>query len=175
MAAVRELLAEGSFHESAVEDVAGRAGVARATVYQHFGSRLGLVDAICETFAENPALAAAKEAVDLPELELALDEVVASSFAFWASEENVLEQLYGVAAVDPAARDFVARQRGDRVRALERLAGRLREAARPDPLPALMLATSFETYRELRRYAGLSEEDAIATAQRLARTLLELR
>jgi AcrR family transcriptional regulator len=174
MGAVRELLTEGSFHESSVEDVAGRAGVARATLYQHFGSRLGLVDAICETFADNPALAAAKEAVDLPALEAALDEVVASSFAFWASEESVLEQLYGVASVDPAARDFVERQRRDRVRALERLAARLRERGAENPLPALMLATSFETYRELRRHAGLAEPEAIATAQRLARTLLEL-
>ena len=48
--AVRELLSEGSFHESTVEEVAARAGVSRATVYQHFRSRLDLVDAICDTF-----------------------------------------------------------------------------------------------------------------------------
>ena len=52
-AAVRELLAEGTFHESTVEQVADRAGIARATLYQHFRSRLELVDAICETFDQN--------------------------------------------------------------------------------------------------------------------------
>src|SRR3954468_8189346 len=45
---VRGLLAEGSFHESTVEEVADRAGISRATLYTHFGSRTGLVDAICE-------------------------------------------------------------------------------------------------------------------------------
>src|SRR5437879_5298470 len=34
--AVRALLEEGTFHESTVEEVAARAGVARATLYQHF-------------------------------------------------------------------------------------------------------------------------------------------
>src|SRR4051812_12789865 len=42
MAAVRELLAAGTFHESTVEQVADRAGIARATLYQHFRSRLDL-------------------------------------------------------------------------------------------------------------------------------------
>ena len=55
-AAVHELLAEGGFHQATVEEVADRAGVSRATLYQHFGSRLELVDAICETFDANPAL-----------------------------------------------------------------------------------------------------------------------
>ena len=45
IAAVHDLLEEGSFHESTVEEVASRAGVSRATLYQHFGTRLGLVDA----------------------------------------------------------------------------------------------------------------------------------
>src|SRR6478609_3044506 len=56
MAAVRELLAEGTFHETPVETVAERAGVSRATLYQHFRSRVDLVDAICDSFAVNPAL-----------------------------------------------------------------------------------------------------------------------
>jgi len=47
MGAVRELLEEGAFHQSTVEEVASRAGVSRASLYQHFGSRLGLVDAMC--------------------------------------------------------------------------------------------------------------------------------
>ena len=52
--AVRDLLREGRFHESTVEQVAERAGVSRATVYQHFRSRIDLVDAICETFDAQP-------------------------------------------------------------------------------------------------------------------------
>src|SRR5438067_13938762 len=106
MAAVRDLLEEGAFHESTVEQVAARAGVSRASLYQHFASRLELVDAICETFAGNEALQAAKSA-------RTLNELIEATVEFWESEERLLVQLYGAAAVDPAAKAFVERQRRD--------------------------------------------------------------
>ena len=84
---------DGTFHESTVEEVAARAGVARATLYQHFGSRLGLVDAICETFAENPALVALRQAIELEDVEAALEQTIANSVRFWASEEPILRPL----------------------------------------------------------------------------------
>ena len=122
--AVRELLEAGTFHETSVEDVAARAGVSRATVYQHFGSRLGLVDAMCETFGRNQALRALKDTDDV-------EDFLARVVEFWASEEKVLVELYGVAAVDPAARDLVERQRRDRYAVARRLVGgmRLRQRA----------------------------------------------
>src|SRR5712675_253420 len=77
MEAVRELLAEGTFHEAPVEQVADRAGVSRATLYQHFRSRVDLVDAICDTFDANPALRELREAVEIDDLDAALAETVA--------------------------------------------------------------------------------------------------
>ena len=119
--AVRELLAEGTFHESTVEEVADRAGVSRATLYQHFGSRLELVDAICDTFAANPALArAARRSSSSPDADAALAETIANSIRFWSSEDAVLRELYGVAAIDPAragARRPPARRPARRARA----------------------------------------------------------
>src|SRR3954464_8133892 len=103
VSAVRELLAEGSFHECTVEQVADRAGVSRATLYQHFHSRLDLVDAICDTMAVNPALVELRQRVELPDPDAALSETVGDAIRFWASEDAVLSQLYGVVAVDPAA------------------------------------------------------------------------
>src|SRR6266516_3559308 len=132
MAAVRELLQEGAFHESTVEQVAARAGVSRATVYQQFGSRLGLVDAICDSLD----LSAIEAAPDLATL-------LQRTSDFWAREEAPLSQLYDAAAVDPAAREFVERQTRDRYRHLSRLVDR-------QGLPTLGLLTSFETYVELR-------------------------
>src|SRR5215467_28249 len=119
--AVRELLAEGTFHASTVEQVAERAGVSRATLYQHFGSRFELVDAVCETLDQNPALVEIRKIVDLPDAGDALDRLVALSVRFWSTEDPVLSQLYGVAAVDPAAKALVDRQRRDRRSELERL------------------------------------------------------
>jgi hypothetical protein len=79
--------------------------------------------------------------------------------------ETLLGQLYGAAALDPAAREFVERQTRDRHAHLEKLAGRR-------ALPILALLTSFETYLELRRRAGLSRRQTISTLQDLAARLL---
>lgn len=165
LTAVRELLAEGSFHASTVEDVADRAGVSRATLYQHFGSRLGLVDAMCETFDANPALVSLRSVDEL-------DELIALVVRFWASEEEVLRNLYGVAAVDPAAADLVERQRADRRGELERLLRRLQPKDEPRALAHLLVLTSFETFEELHRHAGLSEPEVVRLLQETARTLL---
>jgi len=160
MDAVRELLEEGSFHESTVEQVAARAGVSRASLYQHFGSRLDLVDAICETFADNEALRAAKNAETI-------DELVEACVEFWESEERLLGQLYGAAAIDPAARAFVERQRRDRYRTLERIAGGTKAT-----VPVLAVLTSFETYLELRRHNRLSKRAVVHTLRDSAAKLL---
>src|SRR5436190_2023893 len=97
-----------------MEDVAERAGVSRATLYLHFRSRLELVDSICDWMAENPALVELRDTVRLPDPDEALAETVSLATRFWTSEDVVLGQLYGVVAVDPAAKDFVERQNGDR-------------------------------------------------------------
>lgn len=154
MEAVRELLREGAFHESTVEQVATRAGVSRATVYQQFGSRLGLVDAICEGLD----LAAVKASPDIATL-------LQRTTEFWAREEALLSQLYDAAAVDPAAREFVERQTQDRYEHLPQWVDR-------SGVAILGLLTSFETYVELRRRAGLSQRQVVAHLQQAAEELL---
>ena len=176
--AVRELLAEGTFHESTVEEVADRAGIARATLYQHFGSRLELVDAICDTFDANPALLTLRKSVELPDAQAALAETIANVVGFWSSEDAILSQLYGVAAIDPAAQDLVDRQRADRRSEMERLANHLRAAGvlRPrttasEAVALLMVLTSYDSYRELRE-AELPDLKITSILQDTARALL---
>jgi AcrR family transcriptional regulator len=178
MSAVRELLAEGAFHESTVEEVADRAGVARATLYQHFRSRVDLVDAICDTFAVNPALVEIRGAVELPDPDEALAETIRLAVGFWSSEDAVLRELYGVVAIDPAAQDLVDRQRADRRGEIERLARHLHRSGRLRPgmgerraVAQLMVLTSYDAFRELRT-AGLSERDAVKTLQEAAQAQL---
>jgi AcrR family transcriptional regulator len=176
MSAVRELLAEGGFHESTVEEVADRAGISRATLYQHFRSRLELVDAICETFDANPALRELRQLVELDDVDASLDGTIANTVRFWSSEDPILSQLYGVAAIDPAARDLVDRQRADRRSEYERLARNLRRAGRlrvseRRALALLLVLSSYETFRELRE-AGFSDRQATAFLQENAREAL---
>ena len=156
MDTVRTLLTEGSFHDSTVEQVAERAGVSRATVYTHFGSRTGLVDAICEGLNETSALREIRTTTDAGRL-------IELSVEFWAGDERIFEQVYGAAAVDPAAADFVKRQRCDRAQEIRRIATSEGQRAQ------LQLLTSFETYRELRRGVGLSQAEVTTTLKRLRR------
>jgi AcrR family transcriptional regulator len=176
--AVRDLLREGQFHESSVEQVAERAGVSRATVYQHFRSRIDLVDAICLTFDVNPALMELRRTVLLPDPQTALLRTIALAMRFWDSEDAILSGLYGVVAIDPAARDLVGRQRADRRGEMRRLARHLHTSGALQPevstaraLDMLMVLTSYETYRELRE-AGRSAKRLTAELETMARALL---
>ena len=177
-AAVYELLAEGAFHTATVEEVAERAGVSRATLYQHFRSRVELVDSMCDAFDENPALLHLREIVDGPATAEALAEALADTVRFWSSEDAVLAQLYGVAAVDLAARALVTRQRDDRRQEYGRLVANLerrgllrRGVGHARALSLLLVLSSYEAYRELRA-AGLSDAKTTATLQDAARDLL---
>jgi AcrR family transcriptional regulator len=167
----RELLEEGTFHEAKVEEVADRAEVSRATLYVHFRSRLDLVDAICDTFTGSPALRERADARDL-------DEAVAASVRLWSADGAALEQLYGVAAVDGAARELAERQRAERRTDMERLVRRLRRrgelragAGERRAVGLLMVLTSYETFSELRK-AGLAEGEVTAALRESARELL---
>ena len=175
---MRELLREQRFHESTVEQVAERAGVSRATVYQHFRSRIDLVDAICETFDAHPALIELRRTIMLPDPETALVRTIALAMRFWESEDAILSELYGVVAIDPAARDLVGRQRADRRSEMRRLAQRLHTTGTLRPgisttraQDVLMVLTSYETYRELRE-AGRSAKRLTAELETMARALL---
>ena len=137
------------------------------------------MDAICGTFAENPALVDIRESVRLADPDLALSGVIRNSVGFWASEEAVLSPLYGAAAIDPAARDLVERQLGDRRAELEGMLRRLRRSGRlrsgvttRHALAVLLMLTSFETFEQLRRHAGLSQREVTGLLNQSARVLL---
>jgi hypothetical protein len=124
-----------------------------------------------------PALLELRQIVELQDAEAALDKTIANSIRFWSSEDAVLRQLYGVAAIDPAAQNLVDRQRNYRRGELERLvnnlhrAGRLRDRTTTRALNLLLVLTSYATFRELRE-AGLSDRKLTTTLQQSAHDLL---
>jgi AcrR family transcriptional regulator len=178
--AVRDLLAEGRFHEATVEEIAGRAGVARSTLHLHFGSRMGLVDEICELLARGSERAGIRSSLELADPGEALRSVLSSAVRFWAAEEDLHRSLYGLAEIDPAARAFVERQTSGRRRDLQRLSKRLHDAGRlrpglhvDDAFSLLLVATSFATFDELRRNAKLTSSASEQAVARVATVLLK--
>src|SRR5439155_19102437 len=125
-----------------------------------------------------PALLQLRATVELADPDTALAETIALTVRFWSSENPILRQLYGAAAVDPAAHDLIERQRADRRSEYDRLVHNLHRAqqlraglTRQRALNLLLVLSSYDTYRELRA-AGLSDRQSTTLLQQTARELL---
>jgi AcrR family transcriptional regulator len=179
--AARELLMEStSFSGFSIEAVARRADVARMTVYHQFGSKIGLLEALCDSLAvtgEMEQLASAFRRSDPYE---GLDEYIRVFGHFWQADRLVTRRLRGLAALDP---DFeqVIRARDERRRKglgvlVRRIMGEHNHVgpeALDEMINVLSALLSFESFEAL---AGptRSLEDLVPLICRLARTVLDL-
>src|SRR5215469_9146599 len=78
LAAARDLLiATDGFSSFSMEAVARRADVARMTVYHQFGSKIGLLEAICDTLAASGGMEQMASAFSRPDPLDALEEFIA--------------------------------------------------------------------------------------------------
>src|SRR5881296_3618698 len=74
--AAAELLREAHFASFTLDSVARAAGVTRLTVYNQFGSRRGLLEAVFDDIARQGGLHEIADAMAMPAPLLALDRVV---------------------------------------------------------------------------------------------------
>src|SRR5262245_38875086 len=164
--AARALLAApDGFAGFTVDAVAGQAGVARMTVYNHFGSKMGILEALFDDLAARGLVTRLRAAFGRPEPREALDELVAAFGAFWHSDRIVIRRIRGLAAID-ADFEKAVRARDERRRdALRTILGRFAEKCHQPPLGALdevvdvlHTLTSFETFDNLAGTAHTPEE-----------------
>ena len=156
--AARALLAETtSYTAFTLDAVAKRADVARATVYYHFGSKSGLLEALCDDLAASGQMGDLAQVFTTPDPLEALHGFVAAFARFWAADRIVMRRLRALAHLDPDVGAVIA-ARDDRNRqGLRVLLGRLAE--RPGGLTpsrdlkalvsVLHTLTSFETFDSL--------------------------
>lgn len=149
----RRLVIEEGFHGVGLEAVARAAGVTRRTIYNLFGSKLGLLNALFDAVAERGQVWRLMEAGNLSDGRAAVLHLVEASCRLWASDRDLLRRLVGLAAVDPETAVVTAEREKRRERTwfhvVERLAaeGRLRPGIDvPDAVRVLMLLTSFSSY-----------------------------
>src|SRR5262249_56661173 len=94
VAAARELLAApGGFSGFTVDAVAGQAGVARMTVYNQFGSKIGLLEALFDDLAARGLVERLRAAFARPEPREALAELIAAFGHFWGSDRVVIRRI----------------------------------------------------------------------------------
>jgi AcrR family transcriptional regulator len=155
--AARAMLAEATTYTAfTVEAVAKRADVARATVYYQFGSKTGLLEALCDTLAEAGGMGDLAKAFTEADARRALRAFIDVFGRFWAADRMVTRRLRALAALDPDVAKVIGERDERRGMGLAVLVDRLaadpgvRLPAGPEQAVRVLHAlTSFETFDAL--------------------------
>lgn len=178
--AAREILLKGGYSELSLDAVAAQAGVVRATVYYHFGSKVGLLEAVAAD-AEHRAgigrfdrIAQARSAADT------LSRVSRAHAQFWAAQEAVFRTFIGLARIDTDIGEVVRRHDRGRRESIRQVVERLRGEGQLGrgwsvtlATEVLWLVTSFDAFDHLHGRSGLSVEKTGGALTRLAGVVLE--
>jgi len=98
-AATQSLREDGGMGGFSLDSVAKAAGVTRLTVYNQFGSRRGLLEAVFDDIAARGRLATIPEALSLADPRQGLDAIIERFCAFWSSDEAI-GRLHDAMATD---------------------------------------------------------------------------
>jgi AcrR family transcriptional regulator len=102
LVAARELLmTDGGFPGFTMEAVARMAGVARMTVYYQFGSKVGLLEALCDSLAARGGMEHFGNAFRRPDPLDTLGAFIAGLVRFWNTDRLVIRRIRALATLDP--------------------------------------------------------------------------
>jgi AcrR family transcriptional regulator len=173
--AVYDELREASAEPVSVDRIAGRAGVARSTIYVIFGSRAGLFDAFAADLLERGGFHRVLDAIADPDPLVTVREGITGGVHTFAAHRDVYRALVSMAALDPdAVGGAMQRSEERRTKGMMRLARRLaRRGLLREGLGAkkaadrLWVLTSFDAFDLLYDGRGLA-------ANEVARVLVEM-
>jgi AcrR family transcriptional regulator len=179
LGAAERLIAENAFHSATMDELAAAAGVSRATVFNRFGSKLGVLQALFTRAMEGPEMEAIQRGLEIEDPVAALEAAIEASCAIWETQAFVHEQLQAIVVLEPDASALIDEQREQQRAELQALVRRLARAGRLRPglgearaAATLHMLTSLESFLWLRRHYGLSLRQTRETVVELARTLI---
>ncbi len=152
-AAARSLREDASIASFSLDTVAKAAGVTRLTVYNQFGSRRGLLEAVFDDIARQGGLQGLGDAMAMPDPYAALDRVVEIFCAFW-NRDPAVGRLHEAMATDPEFAQALI-ERNERRRKLvrvivERIAAKTASRrARQDAVDLIFALTSHAMFAML--------------------------
>jgi AcrR family transcriptional regulator len=177
--AAEQLIHANAFHTATMEEIAAAAGVSRATVFNRFGSKLGVLQALFRRGMEGPEMEAIQQALAIEDPVESLEATIAASCAIWEVCGFVVEQLQAIVVLEPDASASIEEQEGQQREEIEDLVRRLGRAGRLRPglserraAATVHALTSLETFLRLRREYELSLRQTRETITELARSLL---
>jgi AcrR family transcriptional regulator len=138
-----------------LDAVARKAGVTRLTVYNQFGSRRALLEAVFDDMAERGGLNRIREAMTNPDPQAALQQIVVVFCDFWSTHHRALWRLHAAGATDAEFEESLRARNQRRRRLLSVLVDRMfdGDAKRPEVadelVDVLFALTSVGFFREL--------------------------
>jgi AcrR family transcriptional regulator len=152
-AAARFLREEESITAFSLDAVAKAAGVTRLTVYNQFGSRRGLLEAVFDDIAQSGRLARLNQAVAKPDPRSGLDALIDIFCEFWSGDPAV-SRLHDAAAIDPEFAQALLERNERRRQTLDDLITRIAEgnaspSATRDVVDLIYTLTNCATFRTL--------------------------
>ena len=171
-AANRQLRSAKGLQSLSLESVAARAGVTRLTVYNQFGSRRGLLEAVFDDVAFRGGLHRLPEAMAEKDPRRALARLIEIFCDFWYFNRHMLGQIIGAGAADQRLERAMQERNERRRKMITIILRRLEGADRAPPevfeevVDALFVLTGHAVF------AGLADKDrSVGTVCRLVQDL----
>jgi AcrR family transcriptional regulator len=155
-----------------METVAAAAGVTRMTVYNQFGSRTAVIEAVLDQVVTRDRMDQLVDGTSELDPGDALRAALVTTCRFWHAERPLLRRLFAVAYTEPAVAELLARREGWRRDQLRSLLARAVPTLRGDSavLDVVVAVTSFPAYDRL----GATADAPDAAAVLLHRLISEL-
>jgi len=152
-AAIGFLREEHGVATFSLDAIARSAGVTRLTVYNQFGSRRGLLEAVFDDIAQRGHLDRLKDAHANPDVRAGLRDFVAIFCDFWNSDPAIA-RLQDAMAIDPEFALALGERHARRRRSIEAFVRRLAQGAvappaKRDAIDLIFTLTSYATFQSL--------------------------
>lgn len=154
-AAAAILGAADGIRKFSLDAVAKKAGVTRLTVYNQFGSRRALMEAVFDERAERGGLFRIVEAMQDPDPQAALLRIIGIFCDFWSSDPGTMRLLHAAGASDAEFAESVHERNERRRSVLSAIVRRLAAGRAPPPkalgnlVDVLFALTSFAFFGQL--------------------------
>jgi AcrR family transcriptional regulator len=173
-AAAKSLREDASIASFSLDTVAKAAGVTRLTVYNQFGSRRGLLEAVFDEIARAGGLHELAGAMAMDDPRAALERMVEIFCAFW-KRDPAIGRLHEAMATDPefatALLERNERRRQGLIALIDRIAGSTAtQRARQDAVDTIFALTSYPVFAMLG--PGRSADDVCRLVQTACRAAL---
>lgn len=171
--AAQAVLTERGWKGFSLEAVARKAGVTRLTVYNQFGQRRALLEAVFDANARGAGLSEIGEAMGLADPHAALTRIVAVFAQFWGEGAAPMREVVAEAIADAEFAAALAARNERRRELLGTLVERMvaRGEVAPDQAPGLtdtlFVLTGFAFHSELAA-SCLNADEVVATIADLA-------